>query len=78
MFKHKFKFAIDLITSNQADGKVTNSNGASLLHVLFANFDRNKRYNEQLATILIEVCHVDVNLLDNDGKTALHVAIGKN
>ena len=78
MFKHRFDLAFDLITKYQADGKQLNSNGASLLHILFANYDKDLKNNERLALLLIETCELDVNLGDNDNKTPLHVAINKS
>jgi uncharacterized membrane protein YgaE (UPF0421/DUF939 family) len=77
LFKQKFKLAQELIVKYGADCRVLNSNGASMLHILFAHFNHDPANAKQLALLLLDDYGLDPNLKDGDGKTPLHVAIGK-
>jgi hypothetical protein len=53
VFKYRFDLAIDLIAKYGADCKIVNSNGASLLHILFANFEKDRVNAEKLSNLMI-------------------------
>ena len=62
VFKYRFDLAIDLIAKYGADCKIVNSNGASLLHILFANFEKDRVNAEKLSNLMINEFGLDVNL----------------
>ena len=49
---------------------------SNLLHILFANFNNDLRYANQLAELLLAK-KVNLNLIDKDGKSPVLVAIKK-
>ena len=77
ILKHRFELAMSLIEEKVANPHILNPNGSNVMHILFANFMYNEVEAEKLAMKLIEV-KVNINLVDNNGLTPIHVAIKKS
>jgi len=56
---------------------ILNPNGSNALHILFANFQFGDDFSELLSRRLISL-NLDLNLIDNNGLSPIHVAIKKN
>jgi ankyrin repeat protein len=55
---------------------ILNLNQSNLLHILFAHFGQNPKHAPQLADLLI-ARNIDINHVDRDGKSPLHLALKK-
>ena len=77
ILKHKFDLALLMLDRYRANPHILNPNGSNALHILFANFSTDLDLAQTLAGKLIRQ-NVNVNLVDNNGLTPLHVAIKKN
>jgi ankyrin repeat protein len=79
ILKHKFKLALDVLKGGaKVNVHSLNPNGSNCMHILFANFSFGEgNDSERLANSLIS--HgIDMNLVDNNGLSPIHVAIKKN
>lgn len=77
ILKHKFDLALFMIEEKNANPHILNPNGSNSLHILFANYMYNENQAEKLAMRIIKE-KVNINLVDNNGLTPIHVAIKKN
>jgi len=78
ILKHKFGLGLQLIENKKVNPGILNPNGSNSMHILFANFQFDATgFSESLGRRLI-IKGVDINLVDNNGLTPLHVAIKKN
>jgi ankyrin repeat protein len=78
ILKHKFKLAMEVLKGDKVNVHSLNPNGSNCLHILFANYSFGEgEESKQLANALI--AHgIDMNLVDNNGLSPIHVAIKKN
>lgn len=77
ILKHNFVLALRLIEEKGVFPHSLNSNGSNAMHVLFANFMSDEDNAKILANALIHK-NININLVDTNGLTPLHVAIKKN
>jgi ankyrin repeat protein len=77
IFKFKFNLAADMLAKYNASPHVVNNYGSNAMHILFANFSSDATNAAILATQLI-ASGADINLVDTNGFTPLHVAIKKD
>lgn len=77
ILKHKFSLALTMIEEKDINTHNVNPNGSNAMHVLFANYMFDEQHAEKLAIKLIKE-KVNVNLVDNNGLTPIHVAINKS
>ena len=66
-----------VLAENHANPHIINPNGSNAMHILFANFQFDEDNAEALALKLIHN-QINLNLIDSNGLTPLHVAIKKN
>lgn len=77
ILKHKFLLACKLLQTNKANPHITNPNGSNALHILFANYQFDTDFAESLGLSLLAL-RINLNLIDNNGLSPIHVAIKKN
>lgn len=78
ILKHRFGQALQLIETKQVNHHVLNPNGSNALHILFANYQFDSQgISESLANKLVRK-GINLNLVDANGLTPIHVAIKKN
>lgn len=66
-----------VLDTTKCNPHILNPNGSNSMHILFANFENDPNLAAQLGTKLIQ--HgINLNLIDNNGLSPLHVAIKKN
>ena len=69
---------MQLIEARNVNPHTLNPNGSNAMHILFANFQYDSTgISESLALRMIRK-NVNINLVDNNGLTPIHVAIKKN
>lgn len=76
VLKHKFDLAYRIIEERGANPHILNPNGSNIMHILFANYMYDEVLAEKLALKIIKE-RVNINLVDNNGLTPIHVAIKK-
>ena len=76
ILKHKFELALRMIVECNANPHLLNPNGSNSMHILFANYSYDLTIAETLANKMIGM-EIDINLVDNNGLTPIHVAVKK-
>jgi hypothetical protein len=77
ILKHKFSLALRILNLDTVNPHITNTNGSNAIHILFANYAFEEENSESLAIKLINL-KANLNLIDNNGLSPLHVAIKKS
>lgn len=67
-----------MIEVRKVNPHILNPNGSNALHILFANYQFDDQASAEGLALRIIKKNVNLNLVDNNGLTPLHVAIKKS
>lgn len=78
IFKELYDLAKLIASNEKLDPNITDSNGNTALHFIFAKYGDNPKENEKIALILVNKANCKLNLLNKNLLTPLHCATKNN